>query len=108
MTNKFNEIDFKEIIAAGNKEINGKIIEKRAQIQEQTNNIIDLTEKAQHLKDELVTLNEKKDSTTENLKNSCILEKYYSKRISSIIEYAVEHKNELENYVEIDSTGNLV
>lgn len=108
LTNKFNEKDFKEIIAAGNKEINGKIIEKRAQIQEQTSNIVDLTEKAQHLKDELIKLNEKKDATAENLKNSYILEKYYSNRINSIIEYSVEHKNELDNYVEIKDADNLV
>lgn len=108
LTNKFNENDFKEIIAAGNKEINGKIIEKRAQIQEQSNNIVDLTEKAQHLKEELIKLNEKKDTTADNLKNSYILEKYYSNRINSIIDYAVNHKNELDNYVEIDNSDKLV
>lgn len=108
LTNKFNENDFKEIIAAGNKEINGKIIEKRAQIQEQSNNIVDLTEKAQHLKEELIKLNEKKDTTADNLKNSYILEKYYSNRINSIIDYAINHKNELDNYVEIDNSDKLV
>ena len=48
---KFGGTDFKEILSAGNKEINTKIIEKRAVIQRESQRILDLTDKARQLKD---------------------------------------------------------
>lgn len=97
---KFGAKDFKEILAAGNKEINTKIIEKRALINEQSQRILELTEKAHVLKDELVKLKERKIATETNLAKTITLEKYYDKRITSIIEFSEEHPDELDSFVE--------
>lgn len=97
---KFGAKNFKEILAAGNKEINTKIIEKRALINEQSQRILELTEKAHVLKDELVKLKERKIATETNLEKTVTLEKYYDKRITSIIEFSEEHPSELDSFVE--------
>lgn len=103
LNEKFGAKNFKEILAAGNKEINTKIIEKRALISEQNQRIIELTEKAHKLKDELVVLKGKRHTTEEALNKSIVLEKYYETRISDIINYSLEHPNDLESYVEVNT-----
>lgn len=98
LTKKFSSEDFKEILSAGNKEIKRKIKEKRQQINEQGQLIIDLTEKAKVLKQELIDLKEKKITTEENLNNCSILENYFEYRINEIINYAEDNVDELEFY----------
>lgn len=107
LNEKFGAKNFKEILAAGNKEINTKIIEKRALISEQNQRIIELTEKAHKLKDELVVLKGKRHTTEEALNKSVILEKYYESRISDIINYSLEHPNDLESYVEVNTGASI-
>lgn len=98
LNEKFGAKDFKEILMAGNKEINAKIIEKRASITEQGQNIIELTEKAHVLKEDLVVLRDKKVSTEETLEKTKVLESYFETRITDIILFSEEHPNELSSY----------
>lgn len=97
---KFGSKDFREILAAGNKEINTKIIEKRAQISEQSQRIAELTEKARLLKTNLIKLKEKKISTETTLGKDIILEQYYETRINEIIEYSEENPQGIKDFVE--------
>jgi len=97
LNEKFGSRDFKEILAAGNKEINSKIIEKRAAISEQNKIILDLTDKARILKDKLIELKSQKEIEDINLEKTKILEGYFCSRITEIINYSEEHPNELES-----------
>lgn len=97
---KFGAKDFKEILVAGNKEINAKILEKKSLIKEQGKVIISLTEKARVLKEALVDLRENKLNTEDNLEKTIILEGYYDYRIKEVISYSEEHPEELETYKE--------
>lgn len=99
LNEKFGSKNFKEILAAGNKEINTKIIEKRAGISQQNQRILELTEKAHALKDDLVRLKQKKATTEEALNKSLVLEKYYETRINEIIKYSEENPGGLNDYV---------
>ncbi|MDE5630100.1 MAG: hypothetical protein K2I70_00720 [Bacilli bacterium] len=92
--------NFRELLAAGNKEINTKIIEKRAQISEQSQRIAELTEKARLLKANLIKLKEKKISTETTLNKDIVLEQYYETRISEIIEYSEENPQGIKDFVE--------
>lgn len=97
---KFGTKDFREILAAGNKEINTKIIEKRAAISEQSQRIAELTEKARLLKTNLIKLKDKKISTEATLNKDIILEQYYETRINEIIEYSEENPQGIRDFVE--------
>lgn len=98
LNDKFGSKNFKEILNAGNKEINSKIIEKRALINEQGQIILSLTDKARGLKDSLIELREKKITTEENLEKTRILEGYFENRIGEAIRYSEEHPDELASY----------
>ena len=96
---KFGGTDFKEILSAGNKEINTKIIEKRAVIQRESQRILDLTDKARQLKEDLVDLKDKKHTLEKDIKTTKVVEKFYAQRINDIISYT-EAGNDLELYVD--------
>lgn len=96
---KFGGTDFKEILSAGNKEINTKIIEKRAVIQRESQRILNLTDKARQLKEDLVDLKDKKITLEKDIKETRVVEKFYSQRINDIITYT-EAGNDLELYVD--------
>lgn len=107
LNEKFGSKNFKEILAAGDKEINTKIIEKRASISEQNSIIGDITKKAHQLKKELTKLKDKKVVIEEDLSKTLVLEGYYEKRINAIIDFSVEHPDELATYKEIDEVEDL-
>ncbi len=98
LKDKFGSKNFKEILNAGNKEINAKILEKRSLINEQGQIILSLTDKARGLKDILIELREKKIATEENLEKTRILEGYFENRIGETIRYSEEHPDELASY----------
>lgn len=98
LNDKFGSKNFKEILNAGNKEINSKIVEKRALINEQGQIILSLTDKARGLKDVLIELREKKIGTEEYLEKTRILEGYFENRIGEAIRYSEEHPDELASY----------
>lgn len=100
LNDKFGSKNFKEILAAGNREINAKIIEKRSAINEQGQIILGLTDKARSLKDTLIELRERKMVTEENLRKTMILESYYDTRISEIVKFSEESPEELATYRE--------
>ena len=100
LNDKFGSKNFNEILAAGNREINAKIIEKRTAINEQGQIILGLTDKARNLKDSLIELRERKMVTEENLRKTKILEGYFDTRISEIIKFSEESPEELATYRE--------
>lgn len=97
LSDKFK--NFSELLAAGNKEINSKIQEKKSAINKERENIKQITTEAEKMKEEIVELESNKVKLEEELKKALILEKYYEARISSIIDYSVNHQEELDNYV---------
>lgn len=97
LSDKFK--NFKELLATGNKEISNKILEKRTLISKETQNIKDITEKAEALKNDIIELEDNKEKLESELKKAKILEKYYESSINSIIDYSVNHKDELDNFV---------
>ncbi len=99
LNNKFGGTDFKEILSAGNKEINSKIIEKRAIVQRESQKILDLTNKAKELKEELINLKEKKRLIEKDIKETTVVEKFYAAKVNEIIDYT-EAGNDLELYVD--------
>jgi len=99
LNNKFGGTDFKEILSAGNKEINSKIIEKRAIVQKESQKILDLTNKAKELKEELINLKEKKRLIEKDIKETTVVEKFYAAKVNEIIDYT-EAGNDLELYVD--------
>ena len=84
LNEKFGSKNFKEILAAGDKEINTKIIEKRASISEQNSIIGEITKESHQLKKELTKLKDKKVVIEEDLNKTIILEGYYKKRINKL------------------------
>ena len=107
LTEKFGD-NFKETVAAGNKEINSKIIKDRAAISAEAKRIEELTAKARLIKDELVDLKDKKDALEANLSDTRILEGYYGKRIESIIDYSLQHTGDLESFQEEEVNLDLI
>lgn len=105
---KFDSRDFKEILIVGSKEINNKIAEKKSLIAEQSQRIIALTDKAHKLKNELVSLKEKKIALEATLEKDNILEAYYENRIMEVIEFSEEHVADLSEYIEIEPQSTLM
>lgn len=105
---KFGAKNFKEILNAGNKEINTKIIEKRASITKEREHIISLNTKAQQLKETLLKLKEKKITNEVTLKKAEVLLTYYESRIQDIIAYSEEHPEELDQYTFIKPSDDLI
>lgn len=98
LTVKFGAKNFNELLAAGNKEINTKIIEKRALITEESEKILEVTEKAHQLKEELVKLKERRAAAEATLEKATILKNYYDARIKDVISYAEENPDDLISY----------
>lgn len=96
---KFEASGFKAIVEAGNKEINGKIIENNTKISEQKENIKRYQDEVQNLKDELTTLKDSKHSLEKELNNTTIALNYYSTRIDELTIYAIENSDKLSDYV---------
>ena len=97
LTDKFK--NFTELLAAGNKEISNKILEKRTLISRETQSIKEITEKAEELKSEIVELETNKEKLETELKKAKVLEKYYESSINSIIDFSTNHKDELDSFV---------
>lgn len=108
LEDKFGSTGFKETIAAANKEINSKIIEKNSLIMNESRNIRELQNKAQLLKSQLIELKNRKDELTKNLDNYNKCFAYYNKRTDEMLVYAVENADNLGNYVNTDDTDELL
>ena len=91
--------NFKELLAAGNKEISNKILEKKSLISMKTQSIKEITDRAEKLKSEIIDLEDNRTKLEAELKKAKVLEKYYEASINSIIEYSSTHKDELDSFV---------
>ena len=98
LNQKFDGKDFREILNAGNKEINSKIIEKRKAISIQGKRILDVTDKAHDLKEEIVDLKNRRIATEEDLIKTNTLLNYYETNINNMIDFTTYHVDELEGY----------
>ena len=98
LNRKFDGKDFKEILTAGNKEINSKIIEKRKAISVQGKRILDITDKAHDLKEELVDLKNRRNAAEEDLAKTNTLLNYYETNINNMIDFTTYHVDELQGY----------
>ena len=98
LNQKFDGKDFREILNAGNKEINSKIIEKRRAISVQGKRILDITDKAHDLKEELIELKARRAAAEEDLLKTNTLLNYYETNISNMIDFTTYHVDELEGY----------
>lgn len=97
LTDKFK--NFTELLAAGNKEISNKILEKRSLISKETQSIKEITDKATELKNDIVLLEQEKEKLEAELEKAKVLEKYYESSINSIIDFSTNHKDELDSFV---------
>lgn len=98
LNEKFDGKDFKEILNAGNKEINSKIIEKRKAISVQGKRILEITDKANDLKEELVDLKNRRSAAEADLAKTNTLLSYYETNINNMIDFTTYHVDELEGY----------
>lgn len=98
LNHKFDGKDFREILNAGNKEINSKIIEKRKAISVQGKRILDITDKAHDLKEELVDLKNRRTAAEEDLVKTNIVINYYEPNINNMIDFTTYHIDELQGF----------
>ena len=92
---KFDSAGFTELLEAGNKEINGKIIEHNTRISEEQDNIKRYQEEAANLKDELTSLKDSKTNLETELNNTIVALNFYSAKIDEIAITAIENADKL-------------
>ena len=102
---KFEAAGFIELIEAGNKEINGKIIEYNSKIDAEQENINKLQDEASNLKDELITLKDSKENIENELHNTIIALNYYSSKIDEMTLFATENSDKLDEFTEEDDSN---
>ena len=101
---KFDAAGFTELLEAGNKEINGKIIENNTKIQEEQDNIKALQEEASNLKDELVTLKDSRDNIDNALNNTIVALTYYNAKTDEMTIFATENFDKLDEFTPEDDS----
>ena len=97
---KFDSAGFTELLEAGNKEINGKIIEHNTRIATEKDNIQHYQEEAANLRDELTTLKDSKNNLEVELNNTIVALNFYSKKIDGITIMAIENADKLNELTE--------
>lgn len=108
LTERFADKNFVGILDAANKEINTRIIEKRAQINRYTDNIKLINNKARDLKEELTALKAKRNSVEKALKNAEVLYAFFQSKIQEIIDFSYKNADSLDRYVVIKKDNNEV
>lgn len=99
LNNKFGLKNLTEMVEVGTREINGKILEKRSLIDEESERIKDITNQANELKESLISLNRSREFTKVNMRNSEILGLYYKNTLNDIIDFTENHTDEIEGKV---------
>ena len=99
---KFDSAGFTELLEAGNKEINGKIIEYSNQIQNEKDNIMKLQDEAANLKDELVTLKDSRDNIENELNNTIVALNYYDSKVVELTIFATDNADKLAELTKED------
>lgn len=93
--------EFKEIASAAAREFNNKIKSDTAIISTNTKKIIETTELVNNLKTELESLNQQKAILEEDYNKTLILNGFYESKINEIIDFTINHPDELEGFAGI-------
>ena len=101
---KFDSAGFTELLEAGNKEINGKIIEHNTRISEEQNNMKHYQDEAANLKDELTALKDSKANLETELNNTIVALNYYSAKIDEVAITAIENADKLADLTPEDDS----
>jgi hypothetical protein len=91
--------DFKEIADAAAREFNSKIKNDNAIIESMTNKIIGITEQVNILRKELDDYNNQKDLLEKDYDKTIVLSNFYDSKIKEIINFTINHPDQLENYI---------
>lgn len=98
LSEKYSKMNLVSIIEAGNKEIKAKININITEINKLKSHIAELTNKARTIKDLLLNLKKDKTVKETKLENLRTAYEYYNTKITEIIDYALNHANNLMDF----------
>lgn len=100
LVERFKDDELANILVAANKEISLKIEERKRKIIKDKASMNELVEKAEKVKEKLVTLTQEKTALESCYVKICDSEEYYRRSLNEIIDYANENKDNLCSYFE--------
>lgn len=98
LVERFKDDELANILVAANKEISLKIEERKRKIIKDKASMNELVEKAEKVKEKLVTLTQEKNALESCYVKICDSEEYYRRSLNEIIDYANENKDNLCSY----------
>ena len=98
LVERFKDDELANILVAANKEISLKIEERKRKIIKDKASMNELVEKAEKVKEKLVTLTQEKTALESCYVKICDSEEYYRRSLNEIIDYANENKDNLCSY----------
>ena len=98
LVERFKDDELANILVAANKEISLKIEERKRKIIKYKASMNELVEKAEKVKEKLVTLTQEKNALESCYVKICDSEEYYRRSLNEIIDYANENKDNLCSY----------
>ena len=98
LVERFKDDELANILVAANKEISLKIEEIKRKIIKDKASMNELVEKAEKVKEKLVTLTQEKNALESCYVKICDSEEYYRRSLNEIIDYANENKENLCSY----------
>ena len=98
LVERFKDDELANILVAANKEISLKIEERKRKIIKDKASMNELVEKAEKVKEKLVTLTQEKTALENCYVKICDSEEYYRRSLNEIIDYANENKDNLCSY----------
>ena len=98
LVERFKDDELANILVAANKEISLKIEERKRKIIKDKASMNELVEKAEKVKEKLVTLTQEKNALESCYVKICDSEEYYRRSLNEIIDYANENKENLCSY----------
>lgn len=100
LVERFKDDELANILVAANKEISLKIDERKRKIIKDKSEMNELVEKAEKVKEKLMTLTQEKNALEECFVKISDSEEYYRRSLNEIIDYSNEHKDNLCSYFE--------
>lgn len=100
LVERFKDDELANILVAANKEISLKIDERKRKIIKDKAEMNELVEKAEKVKEKLMTLTQEKNALEECFVKISDSEEYYRRSLNEIIDYSNEHKDNLCSYFE--------
>ena len=98
LVERFKDDELANILVAANKEISLKIEERKRKIIKDKASMNEIVEKAEKVKEKLVTLTQEKNALESCYVKICDSEEYYRRSLNEIIDYANENKDNLCSY----------